>query len=235
MVSKKKRKADWIESKFKFFKQIIITIKSIITLPIFKKKNSAIKDFFYNNYNVKKDEYIWDSNSNNYLNQILFNIEKDYLDDTKILDSGCGTGKFYEWLKDQNIKFRCYVGIDFAIKDSDLSMNAKLVNSDLKDYDYSKYNLFIFINVFCYLNDIELQQVFEKIPLESKLIIIEPSPNLFWDKHFNNIKPNYRKLSNMLKRLYNFNFKINSISEDYFFKIINFYFSHASYCICAYN
>ena len=231
MVSKKKRKVDWILSKKRFFEQILISVASFFTLLFFKRKENAIQDFFYKNYNVKKDEFIWDGTSLNYYNQITNCTELTVFKNSNIFDIGCGTGSFYYWLKKNNIDVKTYTGVDFAVNDKNISINSRIINENVNDCNLINYNVFVAINCFCYLSNNEISNILSKIPDNSNIIIIEPHPNIFWDKHFNNIKPHYRNLKKIIKLFEENSFVLQSVGVDYFYKINKLYFSAASYCM----
>ena len=196
-----------------------------------KSKKGAIREFFYRNYNVKKDEFIWDGSSENYYNQLLSNLNFEMLENKDVLDIGCGTANLYYWLKSHNINYKSYTGIDFAVKENVISENAKVLNANIMEFDFKKYNFFVLINVLCYLEKKEIIDVLRKVPNDSYLILIEPYPNIFWDKHFNNIQPHYRNNKKMLNLLNNKNFVCISESIDYTYKIGKVYFSPISYCM----
>jgi SAM-dependent methyltransferase len=232
-----KSKAQWLPPRKKFFTQIFISIRELFTLPFFKETPDGIKKFFTNNYQGKKDEFIFDGSSEKpYYNQITKNISIDKFENQTIIDLGCGNGSFYFWLKNNNIHVKKYYGVDFAYKNSVLSDNAVINNMSVCDYlenPVSENAVYVLSNSLCYTSETILQSILSKLKPNDKIIIIEPNPNLFWDSHFNGIKPHYRKSKQVSKSLENNGFTIKSCSIDYVLNVKNCYLNPISYCLYA--
>jgi len=232
-----KSKANWLPPRIKFIKQIFISIRALFTLPFFKEIPNGVQQFFKDNYKGKKDEFIFDGSSeNSYYDQITKNITTEKLKNQIIVDLGCGNGSFYFWLKNNDIAIKQYCGIDFAYENSILSDKALIKNISISDYFENPIfeNVVCFLsNSLCYISETVFQSVLSKLKTNDKIIIIEPYPHLFWDSHFNGIKPHYRKPKQVFKLLADNNLVIKFCSVDSVLKIKNFYISPISYCICA--
>lgn len=232
-----KSKAQWLPPRSKFITQIFISIRALLTLPFFKETPNGIKKFFSTNYNEKKDEFVFDGSSeNSYYNQITNNCPIEEFKDQTIIDLGCGNGSFYFWLKNNNISIKQYCGIDFAFENTVLTDSATIKNISINDYleDIAHENvIYIMSNSLCYIPDVIFQTILSTMKINDKIIIIEPYPNLFWDSHFDGIKPYYRKPKGVITLLENSGLQIYSCSVDYIFEIKNIYLSPISYSIFA--
>lgn len=232
-----KSKANWLPPHMKFIAQIFISIRALLTLPFFKEIPNGIQKFFINNYNGKKDVFIFDGSSeNSYYNQIIKTIPINKFKNQIVIDLGCGNGSFYFWLKNNDISINQYYGVDFAYENSKLSDNAVIINMSISRYFESpipENAVYILSNSLCYTSEIIFQFVLSKLKLNDKIIIIEPYPNLFWDSHFNGIKPHYRKNEQVFKLLKNNGFAIKSCSVDYVFNIRDIYSNPISFCLYA--
>jgi hypothetical protein len=232
-----KSKAEWLPPRLKYFKQILISIRAIFTLPFFKEEPDGIQKLFSNSYWIEKDEFIFDgSNDYLYYNQITKNISKQYFKNQVIIDFGCGNGSFYFWLRSSNIPITKYIGIDFAYKDTILSDEAEIRNVSFSKYLENPFagnvnSVAILSNTLCYISDEIFQSILSKSVPNDKIIIIEPYPNLFWDKHFNGIKPFYRTEKQVIKLLEDNGFVVKTCSIDYAINIKNIHLNPISYCL----
>lgn len=158
----------------------------------------AIRDFFRKHRAAEPDPFVFDGALDGYCQQIIPILPASIAN--QYLDLGCGDARLYEFLTKRSIPFHKYIGVDFAL-DSELMcsrpdfqlVDAKMQDRALVDLLASDTHL-IFINSICY------QERLDEIPVLSQaakccgnsLIILEPFPGLFWDRHFSGIKPNYR-------------------------------------------
>jgi|GEM_PF-3814368 len=233
-----KSKAEWLPPHLKYFKQILISIRAILTLPFFKEDPNGIQKLFSNNYWGEKDEFIFDGSSeNSYYNQITKNISLENFKNQAIIDLGCGNGSFYFWLI-ANIPITKYIGIDFAYKDRILSDEAEIRNVSFSEYLKNPFaenvnSVYILSNTLCYISDETFQSILSKSTPNDTIVIIEPYPNLFWDKHFNGIKPFYRTEKQVIKSLEDSGFVVKTCSIDYAINIKNTHLNPISYCLYA--
>ena len=232
-----KSRAEWLPPFIKFITQIIISIWALLTLPFYIEIPDGIKQFFSTIYNGNKDEFIFDgSNENSYYNQITKNIPLEYFKNQSIVDLGCGNGSFYFWLKKQNIYVKEYYGIDFAFENVVLSKDALIRNISISEYFEATIpsgSIYFLSNSLCYISDEIFQSILLKLTTEDKIILIDPYPNLFWDSHFNGIKPTYRTINDVYKLFEEYNFIISKCSIDYVINIKNIHLSPISYCLYA--
>lgn len=234
-----KSKATWLPPIDVFLWQILVSIKSYLTLLFFSPKKDGVKRFFISNYHVKKDELIFDGSSNGYFGQIEKVLNLSLLEGGKIVDLGCGTGALYGWLQSKNINVQMYIGVDFAyVAKTDGSVkichedNVSWVQ-DPSNYGYIFNANIIMSNSLCYTNDPDLLNIFSQCKNAKRIIIIEPYPNLFWDAHFDGVRPIYRKHPVVSKALRENGFSIKAISIDHIFSIRHRYIGPISYCIFA--
>jgi hypothetical protein len=229
-----KNKANWKPTFKKRFLQYIASLKALITYPFFRSIDGGVKIFFEKNYKIKRDSLIFDGNTYRYLEQITNVIDLSKLNDVDIIDLGCGTGSFLIWLENNNIDVKSYLGLDFACDSRTISDNKKIINQDMFDFEIPQRHCVVMINVACYFDDKQLDDILIKIKEKNcRLIIIEPYPHFFWDKHFDGIKPYYRKTDNFLALLQMKGYKIERVSIDYFFMFFKKHISPVSFCIFA--
>ena len=89
----------------------------------------------------------------------------------------------------------------------------------------------IAINIFVYLSTKEIDSFLSKINRDTRLIVIEPTPGIFWDKHFEGVKLYYRKLNTLIEETNIEKSTLTSHSTDYGISIFNkFYLFPLSYC-----
>jgi len=229
-----KNKAKWKPTFKKRLVQYFASFKALLTYPFFKKKDNGIKLFFEKNYHEKPDPLIFDGNTGKYLDQIKNVLDIAQLNGENIIDLGCGSGSFLFWLKQNEVNPKSYLGLDFACHDHIISEGERIANQDIVDFDMLENHYVILVNVACYLDDEQLDTILSKVKeKQGKLIVIEPYPDFFWDKHFNGIKPFYRKTKKFLSLLHNKEFKVDKVSTDYFSKIGKKLFNPVSFCILA--
>ena len=213
--------AMWLPQPWLFCKQIIVSLWSYITLPLFRKKENGIQNFFERNYYKKCDGLIFDGNTNGYLDKAKDLIARSYRD--VVFDLGCGdSGNLYLWLTKNAIEFRFYIGIDFSIRGKTIDQKARLINGDIRKCNVcrkpDRTAMIVLSNSLCYLSDSEFSEVLKIFESGDEILVIEPEPNLFWDAHFAGIKPIYRKHEEVIKKLEACGFEIKALSVDYLLK-----------------
>lgn len=226
--------AQWIPGLKKYIKQLCVSSLSFMTLPFFTPKEDGVKKFFKSNYYEKQDDLVFDGSTNGYYSKVELLTDFKSWENVSVIDLGSGQGSLYAWLKSIGIPISRYVGIDFSIEDISIDEYGILVNDDISNvYDYlSNSNDVIFMcNSLCYIEDELFIKILEDLKSGNELFIIDPAPNLFWDTHFNGIKPIYRKYSDVVSLLKHYGFTIEDTVRDYLLKIGNLYISSMSYCI----
>lgn len=191
--------------------------------PLFNlKKNGNIQTFFKNHYSCQADPLIFDGNSDGYLLQLFPLIKEiDFIEN--IIDLGCGEAALYYFCKKRKIKFSKYIGIDFAIPDKIIDHDASIHHADFTDNTTVRHltsqSILFAINTFCYINKIAEIQALDTTKDNSvaQLLVLEPWPGIFWDRHFDGIWPNYRTPQELRESLFEIGWE--PISQ------INFYYS----------
>lgn len=230
-----KEKAIWLPNHKKFVKQIIVSFISYLTLPLFRKKNDGIRAFFKKNYYEKPDDLVFDGTSSGYFSRIEKLLDNKEMNNRVVLDLGCGQGSLLKWLNQNSIKFKEYVGIDFAIEPQETG-NVKFICGNIENVEeyITNHNIFVFMcNSLCYLEKSTFLKILSSFNHGTGLIIIEPTPNIFWDAHFCGVKPVYRPLHITCKILEDAGYTIISTFQDYYFQFGNFYGLGLSYGIYA--
>jgi hypothetical protein len=228
--------AVWVPPFKLFVKQIFVSFISYVTLPFFHQNPNGVKIFFHNNYFNHPDGLIFDGATTGYFSKIERVFDFDTLSRYDIIDFGSGIGSLFYWIRSKKTSPHSYLGIDFAIEDFDLAQSASLKCSDIIGYESSpttNSRLYFMCNVMCYLKNDQLESVLANLRAGDTLIIIEPTPNIFWDAHFHGIKPVYRTLDSTCGILCRNSFRIDNSIQDYFGKIKDIFFCPASYCICS--
>jgi len=232
-----KEKENWLPKNKLLIIQLIVSIASYITLPFFKPRVDGSKKFFQANYSVNHDSLIFDGSTKGYYSKIERIVNIDSFRNKIIFDIGCGNGNLLKWFMNQSISFEKYIGIDFAIKISTEIKNADFILDDVANI--SKYlqgfksRIFFLSNVACYLNDELFIGILNSLKIGDEIVIIDPSPNIFWDAHFKGIKPIYRKINKMKEILISNHFVIINDIQDYALRTKKYFFFPLSYGIVA--
>lgn len=233
-----KRKANWIKFNTLTLRQYFIGILSYITLPFATFKKGAIKVYFEKIYNGFRDDFLFDGKRGLYFEQLLFLIKDKDFKKANIIDLGSGNGALYFWLLNNGFNFDKYIGYDFAHKDFLINDTASIINIDITKIENDSQppnSVYFLINVLCYLDKTQIQEVFNKLKPTSSLIIIEPVPSVFWDAHFNNVKIHYRKRDEVVYFLKEREYSVFSSSVDYLFQFKKLHFLPLCYSIYAYK
>lgn len=236
MISIIKRKANWLEFDRLMLRQYWVSMLSFTSLPFAKFEEDAAKKYFTKIYNGHFDPLLFDGKKGKYLEQIDLVLKLDEIKNKTILDIGCGNGIIYKWLSDKNTSIDNYIGFDFAHQDLTIGENARILNTDIINVDFSKYkesNLYFLVNSMCYLNDEKISHILRGVNKDDELIIVDPIPCLFWDAHFDGVKIFYRTPNKVIEMLLSFGFSVSQFSTDYQIKIKNKYFVKLSYCLKA--
>lgn len=228
-----KRVANWLGTPTRIINQLFVSCWSYLTFPIAKFHSSAAKDYFTNLYKSQPDPLIFDGKDTRYLEQVGIVYDTSSLVGETVLDLGCGNGSLYDWLSSKQIVLREYIGIDFAHFDKKLDANASILNKDVNNFqiDETNANVVFAVNVLCYLDDSPLSYIFQSEKKNIKLIIIEPTPGLFWDAHFDGVKLFYRNRQYLINILESNGWRLQNSSIDYWFKFLRMYFFPLSYCL----
>ena len=199
-----KEKAIWVGSPKRVVLQLLVSIKSYFTFPFSKLREEAVMEYFKEIYSGKEDPLLFDGKDFGYLIRIKKVHALNSLKDSNILDFGCGNGAVFRWLETEKIKPKSYTGFDFAHESKEIQNNVKIIQYDMSNDTFpevlDKYlisrssNIHIFfVNTLCYLQSHSFMKLIRKFPTGSKMILIEPVPGIFWDVHFQGVKPIYRK------------------------------------------
>lgn len=237
-MKKYKERAEWIPKTKVFIKQIMVSMFSYITLPLFREKKDGIKEFFKKNYYDKPDGLVFDGTSSGYFSRIKYLSDISTLSKGTVVDLGCGQGGFYFWLCENNLQIKRYIGIDFSIKPQALNENCVFICDNilnLKEYLSNETNTVVMSNLLCYIDDDTFIKILNNLRVKDNVIIIDPAPNVFWDAHFDGVKPVYRTLETVCSLLKEQGFIIKNIMSDYIFKIGPYYISELSYGIFAFK
>lgn len=226
--------AHWTPRLKIYIKQLCVSSLSFLTLPFFTPTEDGVKQFFKANYYEKPDDLVFDGSNNGYYSKIELLPDFKMRENVSVIDLGSGQGSLYLWLKNIGITIKQYIGIDFAIKSRILDEHGFLVNDDI--FNVSKYlltseDIIFMCNSLCYIDDVLFIEILDCLNKGNELFILDPVPNLFWDAHFNGVKPIYRKYDYVVSLLMNHGFCIKGTVQDYLFKIGNLYISPMSYCI----
>lgn len=233
-----KEQAKWIPKAKIFIKQIAVSMFSYLTLPFFREKKDGIQKFFEKNYYDDPDDLIFDGTSSGYFSRIKYLTDVSTLSNVTVVDLGCGKGTFYFWLCENNILMKQYIGIDFSIKAHTVSEFCTFICDNIKNvrkYLSEETNMIVMCNLLCYIDDATANSILGNLKSKDRMIIIDPAPNIFWDAHFEGVKPIYRTLEDVCSLLKEQDFVIENIMSDYLFKIGSHFISKLSYGIYGYK
>ena len=232
-----KVKAIWTPDLKRFIKQIVVSVISYFTLPFFRGKDNGVLLFFERTYNNNIDELIFDGGTGGYYEKIELSKTKNLLIGANVIDLGCGNNSFYYWLQKKHIPFNLYKGLDFAVNSKSAKERFEIIKDNIlnfADYLLSEKNFILLCNVVCYLSDEEVSFILRRVPTDAIVTIIDPSPGLFWDAHFEGVKPEYRSIGMIERILQSHKYSIISKVQDYLMAIGKKHFLFPlSYCICA--
>lgn len=226
-----KLKATWTGGKKKVTKQYLVSLKSYLLYPFSRKEKTASQKFFRQIYDKTKiDNLIFDGKDNSYFDKVASLVDSGDYD--VIYDCGCGEASFNNYLNKLNIKFKKYIGVDFAVEPKIISENAEVLNDDIVSHNYALEGktLFVFSNVLCYLSKEDVISLLNKISHPNvDILIIDPIPSLFWDATFDKVKLHYRSIKKVNKLMSEFGFNNSLIVKDYLWRIGKLYLRSLSY------
>lgn len=228
-------RAIWLPNCNKFLKQLAVSLISYITLPFFHQRRDGVKEFFNKNYYGAPDDLIFDGTSSGYFDRIRKLLGDRRYEFHVILDLGCGQGSLYHWLNGNSIKYKKYMGVDFAITPYEFQ-NAQFACGnicDIKSYITEDESLAFMCNSLCYIENSVFTTILSSLQKNSGIIVIDPTPNLFWDAHFCGVKPIYRSMKQTCELLQNAGFEIVNTHQDYLLGWKNHYAIGLSYGIFA--
>ncbi|MFH2065652.1 MAG: hypothetical protein ABIK15_10685 [Pseudomonadota bacterium] len=228
------RIAEWVKVHPFFWKQMLVGTLSFI-IPGEKSLNTnSTKDFFINHYFHQQDPYVFDGSSDKYFNQLQPAIN-DINSFGNIIDLGCGKFKLLTFLKKNSFKYESYIGFDFACPEEAISEKEKTYRLDFRSekcqYVTKNESTVFAINTFCYIKNIKDIYLLNKANklIAKRLIVLEPWPGLFWDRHFDGIWPTYRKPDLLAKNLAEIGWHREGQYNYYLFKICGKYLIPMSY------
>ena len=232
-----KLKQNWMPKNKLLLKQLLVSTASFITLPFFKSRADGVREFFYANYCDKPDGLIFDGTTSGYFSKIEVLVDLAILDKQVIFDIGCGDGALLKWIKGKNVRFKKYIGIDFAYIPTVTIVDTEFILDDAfnvsKHFKPYQKQISFMTNSACYFDIDLLDKILYSFRKGDELIITEPSPNIFWDAHFKGVKPIYRNLNKLRGILQASDFEILEEVQDYAVKLGNKYLFPLSYCIHA--
>ena len=101
----------------------------------------------------------------------------------RVVDLGCGRAPIHALLREENVRMTSYLGIDAAIEDRVLGGHDRVIRGDVLSgrTRVHRCDTLIAVNLLCFCPDLGA------IPLLSgsarTLLIVEPYPSLFWERH----------------------------------------------------
>ncbi len=225
--------AKWPQTNPHFWKQMRTGVLSHIFGPNTKEQKLEIQTFFQSHYK-QVDQLVCDGNTNGFLSQLnelgLFNVKTSH-----ILDLGCGNGSLYRYIKDIGVDIPQYTGLDFAVSGKRLDSRAIICNIDLRNSQavnlLANENTIFAINTFCYLESLSNIPVLKSSGRKTNnyLLVVDPWPGLFWERHFNGIWPTYRSPEKLIKEMSEIGWKPNQQVNYYLVRLFGKFFFPLSY------
>lgn len=135
------------------------------------------------------------------LNKIKIIVDNHNFNNKSILDIGCGPAYLLDYLIDNNIKFKGYIGVDPSIKLMKLNKhynkkikNIKFINKKIEDFKFKKYNVIVAITSIHHF-DISIIKKFKNYANEFIFSILKKSNN------FNKINDIIKNNFNIIKKI----------------------------------
>ncbi|GHS97385.1 hypothetical protein FACS1894139_04020 [Planctomycetales bacterium] len=232
-----KLKQNWLPKTKVLVMQLVVSAASFITLPFYKAVPDGVRKFFYANYCEKPDGLIFDGATLGYFSKIEHIIDLPNLGGRTIFDIGCGEGTLVQWLTSKNVSFKRYIGLDFAAIPESKIGNVEFLLDDAVNvgthYEQTDNQITFMVNAACYFENNIFENILCSFRRGDEIVIIEPSPNIFWDAHFNGVKPVYRKIAEVERILDSNGFSVLSDVQDYWVKTKRAFFIPLSYGIFA--
>lgn len=197
----------------------------MMRMPPDNHSQEAIRAFFREHRANQPDPLVFDGALDGYCQQIIPILPASAAN--QYLDLGCGDAGLYEFLRRRSIPFRNYIGVDFAVGSAVACGRSdfQIIDARIQDKALEKLVLpgthLVFINSICY------QENLDEIPVLShaarhcgnSLIVLEPFPGLFWDKHFSGVQPRYRAPFDLIVQLESMGWRPQKEAVFYLFKM----------------
>ncbi|MCP4985687.1 MAG: hypothetical protein GY928_06325 [Colwellia sp.] len=190
------------EVSFDLAKEIPAAIKSRFFKPFLPSSVEKTRAFFKEFRSKPNEVSITDFSTGHYYSIVEELLSKNDERYQVCVDLGCGNSSLR---KLQQMKWDKYIGIDLFIEDNkkaeDYLIEHDLNNGLPKLEDANSY-LFIAINSFCYIENInKLFNTIVDLPGEKRIIIIDPNPGLLWESAFNGFKIHLRPVRKILSSI----------------------------------
>lgn len=219
-----KAKAAWVRP-LPFVQQICESLLALMRVAPKNYSQEAIRNFFQNHREKEPDPFVFDGSTDGYCQQIIPILPDSMAN--QYMDLGCGSAKLYDFLNSRLIPFRKYVGVDFAPTSSQsiYRLDFEIINTTIQDESIVELALpgthLVFINSICYQDRLDKILLLQHAARsrENSLIIVEPFPGIFWDKHFSGIRPKYRSMPELIGELENMGWRLQKQAIFYLFKL----------------
>lgn len=209
-------RASWVRF-FPFVRVLLDSIPSFFSEPPSSESIPQIKLFFRDIYDGAPDETVVDSNLNEYAEQIFRVIDKEEFENASVLDIGCGSGALYQVLRDGGAALKRYLGIDVSHPNRILSKSAKIVNQsayEIDDLELEPTHV-LASNSFCYIESLERVYAIGSNGSAKSLVIVEPVPGIFWNRHFDGILLFYRSANDLSSQLQEHQWQLKRVTTFY--------------------
>lgn len=127
-----------------------------------KKDNHTFYKSSIKKHGISAKGVHWNSQFTQYKRfEILTNFIKNEIKDSIIIDAGCGFGEYYNYLFDNNLKPKSYIGIDCEEKMIELA-SKRFLNTNFYVKDILKDELFVADYYICSgaMNILEKEEIF---------------------------------------------------------------------------
>ncbi len=201
-----------------------------------QRKPGAVTSYFQSVYSKPENLRVMDGNETEFLEQIFSVATPTQLSSLPLVDIGCGRGQIYSYLIKQGKSPPSYIGFDAGHPSQAIPPNGQIINREIgtqsieNELPKEPFKVCA-INSLCYMNDLKILQNILDNKFCSDIILLEPTPGIFWDVYWKGIKPTYRKPHRLKRELRTWGYQATSLCQFYYKKTLFGWFWELCYAI----
>ncbi len=219
----KKDVALWAKNWSRFSHILKGSIRSRIFGIKGKREPGAMASYFQSVYSKPENLRVMDGNETEFLEQIFSVVTPTELSSLPLVDIGCGRGQLYGYLLKKGVPPPSYIGFDAGHPSQALPPNGQIINREigiqsiLNELPKETFKVCA-INSLCYMKDLKILQSILGNKFCTEIIILEPTPGIFWDVYWKGIRPKYRRPHRLEQEFNAWGFNAISLCQFYYKK-----------------